>query len=160
MGRAGSQNPPDRQRTIPTRQRVRNPRWVQCWASVADAGPTLNPPWLNTSCFLWESLMCSGIFPAHSSRPIWPLAGVFPPVPCRSTVEWRWKVSFSGLSPPPRSLWSVPPAAPHHGDPRYSREQIGRSMGRLGGRIHTREGLCQNAGCNKIRIPRTKQSLF
>ena len=23
-----------------------HPRWIQCWSSVCDAGPALNPPWV------------------------------------------------------------------------------------------------------------------
>ena len=29
-----------------------HPRLVHCWASVYDAGPTFNQPWMNISCLL------------------------------------------------------------------------------------------------------------
>ena len=75
-------------RLLPQQARDIQPRLVQCWPSVYDAGPTLNQPWLNVSCFVddaWVSL--SGPGPALlSARTTWDSA-LYPFCTTRSTSQ-------------------------------------------------------------------------
>ena len=84
--------------------RLNHIKWVKCWASVVDGGPTLNQHWVNVSCLLWMPGVNEPTF-----RPTW--VGDRRLESCCFS-DWSWTLSVGN---PSRRTIQTNFGSPQHG---------------------------------------------